>query len=104
MSHTPGPWTAKPAQHNHRRWCIWREGNAADRACIAETAWWLDSDPPEEEAANAHLIATAPELLEVLEAAIEWIDAVPSDTELPAMPGFDRDWAEMVIAKAKGEA
>ena len=52
MSHTPGPWTAKPAQHNHRRWCIWREGNAADRACIAETAWWLDSDPPEEEAAH----------------------------------------------------
>lgn len=32
------------------------------------------------------------ELLEALEAALEWIDAVPADTVLPAMPGFDRDW------------
>jgi hypothetical protein len=30
----------------------------------------------------------------------EWIDAVPSDTVLPTMPGFDRDWADSVIDKA----
>jgi hypothetical protein len=44
------------------------------------------------------------ELLEALEAAIEWIDAVPSNVQLPTMPGFDRDWVEDVIAKAKGDA
>ena len=27
----------------------------------------------------------------------EWIDAVPKDTVLPAMPGFDRDWANSVL-------
>lgn len=38
-------------------------------------------------------------LLEVTKSALEWIDAVPSATELPAMPGFDRDWANSVIRK-----
>ena len=27
----------------------------------------------------------------------EWIDAVPDDTPLPAMPGFDRDWADEIL-------
>lgn len=44
---------------------------------------------------------TTRDLIEVLQAALEWIDAVPADVELPAMPGFDRDWAADVIAKAK---
>ena len=30
-------------------------------------------------------------LVEALIRAIEWIDAVPDETVLPAMPGFDRD-------------
>ena len=66
LKHTPGPWHAKRSQHNYRRWNIWREGNDADRACIAETAFWLDSDPPDEEMANAVLMASAPDLLEAL--------------------------------------
>lgn len=37
------------------------------------------------------------DLKEVASAMREWIDAVPSDTELPTMPGFDRDWADEVI-------
>ena len=36
-------------------------------------------------------------LREVAEAMREWIDAVPNDTVLPAMPGFDRDWADNII-------
>lgn len=35
-----------------------------------------------------------------LEAALEWIDAVPVDTPLPAMPGFDRDWVNGVRSRA----
>lgn len=31
------------------------------------------------------------ELLDALTAALEWIDAVPDETPLPTMPGFDRD-------------
>nr|URQ57572.1 Hypothetical protein [Providencia alcalifaciens] len=35
------------------------------------------------------------ELLEVVIAMRDYIDALPSDvvSRLPAMPGFDRDWA-----------
>lgn len=42
-------------------------------------------------------------LLSVARAALEWIDAVPSDivADLPAMPGFSRDWADEVINTAE---
>lgn len=42
------------------------------------------------------------ELLAALSDALEWIDAVPSDMPLPAMPGFDRDAVNELIAAAKG--
>ena len=37
------------------------------------------------------------ELKSVARAMRGWIDAVPKDTVLPAMPGFDRDWADGII-------
>ena len=37
------------------------------------------------------------ELTEVAKAMREWIDAVPQNVSLPAMPGFDRDWADEII-------
>lgn len=40
-------------------------------------------------------------LLEALVAALEWIDAVPSDTLLPVMPGFDRDEVNELIVTAR---
>ena len=43
------------------------------------------------------------ELQKVTEALLEWIDAVPADTALPAMPGVDRDWVESVLYKTKGK-
>lgn len=43
------------------------------------------------------------ELLEALQMALEWIDAVPSNTLLPVMPGFDRDEVNSIITKATGE-
>lgn len=33
-----------------------------------------------------------------LRKALNWIDSVPSDTPLPAMPGFDRDWVEALMS------
>ena len=39
----------------------------------------------------------------VIQLNLEWIDAVPRETVLPAMPGFDRDWVDEIVAKAKGE-
>jgi len=49
------------------------------------------------------VLDAAHDLLEALECALEWIDAVPRETVLPAMPGFDRDWVDEIVAKAKGE-
>ncbi|URC22224.1 hypothetical protein CHUUTOTORO_01390 [Serratia phage vB_SmaM-ChuuTotoro] len=46
-------------------------------------------------------LVCVPELVEALEATLEWIDAVPQDTELPTMPGFDRDWVDNILNKAK---
>lgn len=43
------------------------------------------------------------ELLFALKAALEWIDAVPSNTPLPTMPGFDRDHVDELIVKATRE-
>jgi hypothetical protein len=40
------------------------------------------------------------QLLDVIRAYREYVDALPQDLVLPAMPGFDRDWADAVEAKA----
>lgn len=40
------------------------------------------------------------ETLLVAQAALEYIDAIPKDVEFTkAMPGFDRDWADSVVAE-----
>lgn len=36
-------------------------------------------------------------LRECLSWALEWIDAVPDDTILPTMPGFDRDYVNNIL-------
>ncbi|MEC6146119.1 MULTISPECIES: hypothetical protein [Klebsiella pneumoniae complex] len=41
-------------------------------------------------------------LLKALTDALEWIDAVPPKTALPAMPGFDRDEVNNLISSIKG--
>lgn len=39
--------------------------------------------------------------LELIELQDEWIKAVPKDTQLPTMPGFDRDWFEDELYQIK---
>lgn len=40
------------------------------------------------------------ELIAVARAALDYIDAIPPEiaASFPVMPGFDRDWAEEVLA------
>ena len=72
------------------------------------SVYWGDGDgihpPPTciQNAMSALATADKDELLQVAKAAIAYIDAIPKDlgSALPAMPGFDRDWAEEVIAEA----
>jgi len=51
----------------------------------------------------AELIKRYDELLDVALAMREYIDALPKDLILPAMPGFDRDWADDVIDRCKND-
>lgn len=46
---------------------------------------------------------TNTELAQVARAALDWIDALPSDVaaSMPTMPGFDRNWAENAISDAQ---
>ncbi|EPN1652009.1 hypothetical protein [Cronobacter dublinensis] len=46
------------------------------------------------------------EIAQVARAALDYIDALPSDVvaRLPTMPGFDRDWAENALRKEREAA
>ena len=41
------------------------------------------------------------DLIKLAKAALKYIDSIPKDVELPAMPGFDRDWTDDVIYSAE---
>jgi hypothetical protein len=44
-----------------------------------------------------NLLKQSDELKEALKWALEWIDAVPDNVLLPAMPGFDRDYVNGLL-------
>ena len=101
-SHTPGPWLAynwdngRPLKH-------WRIRGAAVRN--DPTFAVIDSGgkiSPEYEAANARLIASAPELLEALRVIAAW-DPAAAPGEPGGMSIIDAiDTAQAAIAKAEG--
>ena len=61
----------------------------------------LEADPLGQVRTPIYLSVEADEeirrLREALIAALEWIDAVPSETVLPTMPGFDRDRVDQLL-------
>jgi hypothetical protein len=79
--------------------------NAPDGMLRVTVATMMPGVDPEVEIATMALQATAPELYEALQWALEWIDAVPKEVAaaLPPMPGFSRDHVEQVMAKARNE-
>ncbi len=103
---TPGPWEIKPEEVD-KHYIRIRGTQLGGRYEVANVLTPFYEGVHEREAKetreNARLIAAAPELLEALQMALEWIDAVPSDVVLPTMPGFDRDEVNNIINKALGE-
>lgn len=77
-----------------QRTAVFKNPKQTDRTAIA--AFIAAADPKTVLA----LVRQVEELQEVARAALEYIDALPSDVAdaLPVMPGFDRDWAESAIA------
>ena len=80
--HTPGPWEIAPIESGDKDIIIVEPGVALD----------YDDVDPEEQEANAHLIASAPELLEALKIALVHLPELPIICEK-----IDR-----AIAKAEG--
>lgn len=66
-----------------------------------ETERWVRSTISSAEKRGAKSVSE--ELIACLEAALEWIDAVPSEAraEFPTMPGFCRDWVDTTLENAK---
>jgi hypothetical protein len=122
MAHTPGPWQrsgmtvragdtnvaqaafnfASDTSYADRPWYPW--GKTWARA--SEDTEWHGGGPLEREAeANAKLIASAPEMLQALEALVAAIDNVDLRTVDDSGLTYDQIvWAqaEAAIAKAKG--
>jgi hypothetical protein len=85
MSHTPGPWQTKDVGHGH---------------CIHPNVAWVgqtSKQPREETAANARLIAAAPELLDVM-LYLEKILSNESEKKFK----FELNRIRHAIANAKG--
>lgn len=96
--HTPGPWEVRP-NYNSPRNAIMCGGQRI--AVIGETSL-RDGDPE----ANAHLIAAAPDLLDVTIESVTseyWIDNA-SDLDCRMRLGYISESALAAIDKAEGES
>ena len=99
--HTPGPWFAWKSPDG--QWTV--KAVYDDAMGLRTTAWpAVCNAGAQDNEANARLMAASPELVDALKAALEWIDAVPPETVLPTMPGFDRDDVNDLLAKAEGRS
>ncbi len=106
--YTPGPWKVTTDRHGRPTMVF----SVSRGKGVAKTAWdgYAEQSDKEaaEEAANARLIAAAPDLLEALKKLLESedLDIYPSSIEC----GYEFDaekWAEAaraVVAKAEGRA
>lgn len=88
--HTPGPWRAQED-------VVFLGGNAS----MHDESTWINCNT----AANARLIAAAPELLEALKELVAWdLESLPEEVSL-GYSGIEQDIAraKAAIVKATGE-
>lgn len=94
--HTPGPWTvASPDEISVN---AGTEGRVAILTNLRGALGMKGRRDPNEVIANARLIATAPELLEALQHAIDWLNAAGVAETMPV-----QQQARAALAKATGE-
>ena len=92
--HTPGPWTATLANTII----------PANRTRIIATAWRnseLPCIPEEEQAANAKLLAAAPELLDILRTVTEYLNEADAEEQAADHHGDDSCSYCNAIAEAR---
>lgn len=99
VKHTPGPWFFDGPSENL---IVWEWNNADNRICF------MTSDGPAR--ANAHLIAAAPDLLEVatlFASSLEYLialDRKKGDDEGASMKGITLNVVRAAIARAEGRS
>lgn len=93
----PAPWMVDPDDREGMDWNNHVTDANGDRVCFM--AHRSTENEPWENA--AHVIAAAPELLEALEASLEFIDQ--KFTDKSELARIIKDQAHTAIAKAKGE-
>ena len=93
VKHTPGPWRGEdntwPKINQKGVWWFILAGAEDDAAMVAEICRTVNAteDDVACEAANANLVAAAPELLEALQVVMGWIDGwSPNFTDDPEWP------------------
>ena len=112
MKHTPGPWSVgrEYGHYVHPKIAIMREVSYVDG--VPPTVYHLadvhhpSSDPgtvgAEQRAANARLIAAAPELLEACESALLFLDYMAEQSVAAGLARDEQRKLRAAIAKAKG--
>jgi len=99
-NHTPGPWHIQ--KYSKDKLFVNAEHDQIAHILHTETRGLIST--PERRAANAHLIAAAPELLANLTGLLPWIELAKLQTK-PYLPDADYlETAYAAICKAKGEA
>lgn len=93
--HTPGPWVAEAADWFGDHNIVLRDGE--DRRAVAAVV--SNMRDPVEVAANARLIAAAPELLSQLEDAVKLLGAFPALNSTAQIQSMRE-----TLAKARGAA
>lgn len=92
MNHTPAPWTIRTDSEDPQAI------NIRSESVPFVASVWGDGGPSFKQAANARLIAAAPDLLAALQKLVRAIDRAPANFA----DGL-ADQAREVIAKATGE-
>jgi len=93
MNHTPGPWICHSGM-------VWKSDGSANGIPIARMDRDTPHTEPTERDRNAHLIASAPDLLAALETMVSAFNANQIDP-LVAFAAIER--ARSAIDKAKGK-
>lgn len=95
MRHTPGPWTVKVIDTISDEPAYWH---------ITDTHGGVVGDVQSVNAADARLIAAAPDLLAALKHALERFEAIPDHRDEIGVYRKAAQMARAAIAQAEGDA
>lgn len=97
MNHTPAPWTIRTDSEDPQAI------NIRSESVPFVASVWGDGGPSFKQAANARLIAAAPDLLAALQNALDRFESIPAHQDEAGIYRHAAAIAKTAIAKAIGE-